>query len=88
MKTPWLGRRSKVKMFSSEIRRHQNQIFRSLDIGQAQWQNIIGNIKEGKKELLDTTHRRSNARVRGSDIWATTGGSEWQSLVESQKPPS
>ena len=50
MKTPRLGGRSKVKMFSSKIRRNQNQIFRSLDIGQAQWQNIIGNIKEGQKE--------------------------------------
>lgn len=45
-----VGGRSKVKMFSSKICRNQNQVFCSLDIGQAQWQNIIGNIKEGKKE--------------------------------------
>ena len=90
MKTPWVGGRSKVKMFSSKIRRNQNQIFRSLDIGQAQLQNIIGNTKECKKEqtIWHNASRRSNARVTWSDIWATTGGSEWQSLVESQKPSS
>ena len=82
MKSPWLGGRSKVKMFSSKIRRNQNQIFRSLGKHNVR---ILGNIKEGQKEqtIVHNASRRSNERVTWSDTWATTQGSEWQSLVES-----
>ena len=52
MKTPWLGGRRKKKMFSSKIRRNQNQRFSSL--ARAEYWATSRKVKKNK--LLDTTH--------------------------------